>query len=258
MSAKRHAEAVIFYGGVRPSFYGQNFTWPNDRAEIDSSGIEDKSTYILKGALSSKIGWNGSTASDYERDMFHLVVMDDNSKPYSVIFGSHPVEGDVAYFATGQVKSGSRPWEHNKLATFKADLFADTELCWGVMMHNTLYGAGLGVGTFFSPPQNLGAVPAGTKLVSNVHIPNPPGVTGTGVTVVATLQSAVAVGFSSPADHNVANFNLTTSDGDGAQVVVDGDATPTTDGWWRWKYVVAGTAGPLVFPAAVGGVQIKY
>lgn len=255
--AKRHSEGIICYGGVRPSFYGQTFTWDNSRPELDSSGVEDRSTFIEKGPMSGKIGWNGFTSDQYERDLFTLISGDSNSKPYSLLWGARPIPGDPAYFSTGQIHTGNRDFDRGKMAMFKADLVADSELYTGVTMYNPLFGAGLGVGTVLTPPQQLGAVPAGSRLVSNLHITNPPGVAGTTVIITATLQSAVLVGFGAPVDRVVINFTVSgTTVPDGKEVIVDGDSTPVTDTFWAWKFVISGV-GPILFPVAVGGVNLK-
>lgn len=262
MSAKRHSEAVLIYGGIRASFYGQKFTWDPVRPTVDSSGVEDRATYTLKGPMSAKIGWEGATADDYERQLFQLIVTDSNPKPYSLLWGTKPVAGDPASFAVGKVYGGNRTMDRGKLASLKADLVADTEIYSGVVMYNSLFTGGIAAaGTVFSLPQQLGAIPAGFQLVSNFHVPDPPGVSGTLVVITATLQSAVAVGFASPVDHNVINFTVGgTTVANGQTVSLDGDALAITDTWWRWKMVNTGTivgGQPFFYPVAVGGVQTK-
>jgi|GEM_PF-4606656 len=262
MSAKRHSEAVLVYGGIRASFYGQKFSWDPTRPTVDSSGVEDRSTYTLKGPMSAKIGWEGATADDYERQIFALIVADSNPKPYSLLWGTKPVAGDPANFAVGKVYSGNRTMDRGKLATLKADLVADTEIYSGVVMYNSLFSGGIAAaGTVTSTPQQLGAVPAGSQLVSNFHVPDPPGVSGTTVVITATLQSAVTLGFTSPTDRMVINFTVGgTTVPDGKTVTIDGDATPVTDTYWAWKMVVTGAIVgglPFFYPVAVGGVQPK-
>ena len=258
MSAKRHSEAIVVYGGIRASFYAQQVSFDPERPAVDSSGVEDRSTYILKGPQSNKMGWTGATADDYERQIFGLIVDDSNSKPFSVLWGTRPVPGDPAHFAMGQARAGNRDNDRGKLATFKAELTGDSELYYGVTMYNALFSAGLGPGTVTTPPQLLGAVPANTRMVSHLHVPDPPGIAGTPpVVITATLQSAVGVGFTSPTDRAVVNFTVGgTTVADGKEVVVDGDSTPVTDTYWAWKFVITGT-GALLYPVAVGGVMSK-
>lgn len=258
--AKRHSEAVVLYGGVRPSFYAQKVSWEPTRPVVDSSTVEDRANRTEKGPQQGKMGWDGFATSeaDYEREVLALQAADNNPKPFSVLWGASPVEGDPANFSIGKVYTAGRTFDRGKMAAFKADLNADGEVYTGVTMWNTLFGAGLGPGTFTSPPQQLGALAAGFRLVANFHLTDPPGFAGVppvGATV--TLQSATTLAFTSPVDRASFVYAInTTADLDGRQVVLDGDATPVTDTYWAWKIVITGLAA-LLWPAAVGGVWPK-
>lgn len=258
MSAKRHSEAIVVYGGIRASFYAQKVSLDPTRPAVDSSTVEDRADRFEKGPQSNKMGWTGFTSDDYERQIFALICADSNTKPFTVLWGTKPVPGDPAHFAMGQARAGTRDIDRGKMAAFNAELTGDSEIYYGVTMYNALFSAGLGPGTVTTPPQLLGAVPANTRMVSHLHVPDPPGVAGTPpVIITATLQSAVAIGFTSPTDRAVVNFTVGgTTVADGKEVVIDGDSTPVTDTYWAWKFVITGT-GALLFPVAVGGVMPK-
>lgn len=90
----------------------------------------------------------------------------------------------------------------------------------------------------------LGAVPANKRVYANLHVLS---ATGTTPSLTAKIQSAAAIGFSSPTDR--LSFAAKTAAGGEA---LRSDGTAITDQYWRVSWTISGTTPSFLFLVAFG------
>jgi hypothetical protein len=106
-----------------------------------------------------------------------------------------------------------------------------------------------------STPVNLGALTAGHILAGVIHVLTPPGIAGTLPTLAPVLQSAAAVGFSSPTTRHT--FTTYAAIPGFEYFEIDGDVAPISDAWFRLNNTVGGTGGPAYSIIAAIAIGVK-
>lgn len=260
---------IILWGGRRIGRDSNSVTLPWKRKGVESAGFEDAAAMPLKGPLEMGVQVQGAgthTDAAIINELANAVtsipfglLLDSDATQLKVPGGVVSAVGDNALFLSANNFELQKKIQRGALFDFSATLQASDRNWHG----NVLY-CGLGQtplatagSPFTSTPFNAGALLAaappalGYQLACALFVCDPPGIAGTTPTLNVVLESAAAVGFSSPTTRLTFQQVVPTSGGaqvlanPGGQILyLDGDVTPVSDPYWRVKMAVAGTNTP--------------
>lgn len=247
---------TLFYGSIRPGFHAQKFSLDPSREAVDASSIEDRARRVEKGPLTTEMGWEGSTDSPYEQHYVEMLAADQDPHPFTVVHGVKPtlaaplMEGFPAYIGYGQATKWVRKGERGAISGFDAALCSSDQIFWGSALMVSVFGAG------FAAPAAALAVELGAidddpaqQMVAVLHVPEPPGVSGTGVSIIVKVQSSVDGTVGGTWTDRIVFATLA---GIGDQLVkLPG---PVTDTFWRANATTVSGAGVLAFPNVAAGI----
>lgn len=248
---------IFAWGGRRLSMDTNMLTFSQKRAKVDKSVYEDRVDQIAAGTFAVDLNSKGFLDNDVRLRMLPLLVEAELAagvQPFTLAPEPGGAAGTQALFNAAKCVSFSDTHPRAAMQAFEADFASDERVVDGYVMFNSVGGSGISAGVN-GAIVNLGAVPAGSELILNVHVLEPPGVTGTTPTLDGKLKSAAAIGFASPTDR--VTLTQMTAPG-GWRYVIDGDTTPITDAYWRLVFTApGGTGSPVFFVLAAAGVRVK-
>lgn len=249
---------VMAYGYYRISKDANQYTANLTRPDVPAGCFEDEAEIHLKGPLDTEIGWAGAITSAVEAKLLDELEADESSRPCTLLMGRAEA-GTRALMAEASLFDLQVGGTRGELASFDCTLRGASAPSLGHCLYTAVgYDP---AGTWVRPVSAnttgpavlVGALSSGKELRAHLHILDPPGVSGTGPQLTAVLESSADQAFSVP----VLQHTFVAASEPGTQVwVVDGNASPETDTYYRIRFEVAGTS-PSFAPLAALSIRNK-
>jgi hypothetical protein len=244
MASDKHVLKNLLYalGGYRLSKDSNNFRVNFGAASQEASCYEDEADRHAKGTRNSPLSLSGYLT---EREVYLISQLNDESTtlPFTVCLSSATSKpaGTFAIVGGVQLFNLDVGGDRGVVAPFSGELQPDEQFhgfAAGQLLYNNVGGAALAA-TGNGTGLNLGAIGAGKVGIFAFHVVDPPGIEGTTPTLDGIVASDADNTWASPITR-VTFAQVTTVPG-GQLAVIDGDATPITDAWWRAGFTVGGT-----------------
>ena len=255
MAKSVYLNRIFAWGTRRLSADSNSLTLETDREKVPNDDLESGHKKVLPGAFMSEVMFKGGTSVDLE-----LRILQDIKAGVENVFTScqaaNGAVGSMAVLQYGPATSFKWTGEFGARREFEIGLATQMRLAHGSVMFQSVGTAGIS-GATTGTGVNLGAIPAGSEGLFSYHGGlTPPGVTGTLPTLDGVLESDADNTWASP----VTRATLTQAGASGISqlITIDGDTTPVTDTWWRFKFSApGGTGGPVFYVLAAGAVRAK-
>lgn len=255
MAKSVYKNRIFAWGTRRLSADSNSLTVETDREKVPNDDIEASHKKVLAGVFTSEIGFKGGTSIDLE-----LRILQDidagTEHVYTGCIAEGGAVGSMAVLQKGPATSFKWSGEFGARREFEIGIATQMRLAHGFVMFQSVGTAGITAPTTGTGVE-VGAIPAGSEGLFSYHGGlTPPGVTGTTPTLDGVLESDVDDTWTTP----VTRATLTQAGADGIAelITIDGDTTPITDTWWRFKFTaVGGTDSPTFYALAAGAVRTK-
>ena len=251
------------FAGRRVSADTSSLSLSASRETVDVTTVEDRAMRYDKGLMGADISWSGFVDSDMEALQLRELAADQH-QPF-LAFKPPGTRGEHAVFLHAHLSGlGSIGADQGQAATFDVSVMPDgRQYLTGSVLYNGAGADGSVSASGSTSGVELGALGSGQVLGWCVAIPDPPGVSGTTVTLRVGLESDVDSSFSAPTVRATSSLFVEAAPGagevqmPGAEILeIDGDVSAVTDTWWRLSWTVAGTS-PLVYPMVAAAIVPK-
>lgn len=255
MAKNVYLNRIFAWGTRRLSADSNALTLETDREKVPNDDVESAHKKVLPGAFTSSLMFTGGTSVDLE-----LRVLQDLEAGTENVFtacqAANGAVGSMAVLQYGPATSFKWSGDFGARREFEIEIATQMRLAHGYVMFQSVGTAGIS-GATTGTGVELGAIPAGSEGLFSYHGGlTPPGVTGTTPTLDGVLESDADDTWASP----VTRATLTQAGADGISelITIDGDSTPITDTWWRFKFSApGGTGSPVFYALAAGAIRTK-
>lgn len=210
-----------------------------ETTNFGSGGWKELTAGIFSATLAAEGQWAAGDLGQPD-DAIYAAYALGTPGPWSVSTTT-PAVGDLSWFMNALTSKYTFGGAVGDVAPWQAGVTSSGPLTRGQVLHppgtaRTSSGSGTGV--------QVGAVPAGYAMYSNLHVI---GISGTSTpTITVKIQSDDNSGFSSATDRYT--FAAATAIGGQSAKI----AAPITDDWWRVAFTISGSTPSMLFYCSLG------
>lgn len=247
---------LVQVGGWRAGKFVTAITNPIERQEVDVSALEDAVDQAAKGTARQAFTLQTMLSNVHSLTRMDELVANDHLIPAMIGLQRGTVAGTpCGLFPRAGIYNLGPQVARNTPYNATLQLRANDMMAYGQWIYSALGSAGVGAGAPAGAAFELGALGAGQRLVAIQAVLDDPAPEGTGTELVGTIESDAAGAFSTPITRITFDTGVLSGLGAGEFLMpgavyelLDGDATPITDTFWRYVPAVTGSATPLVWP----------